>query len=369
MRSIRLPDLSGSGGRIQVMRRVVLALLAAVTVALPGAGYAAACSPLSCAPSQFSLANGTLLGFRDQALGPVRVVDLQTGERMFTLPGGYAGGDLLVHKNGKQLVWYDARTGEPAGDVSLANNIRLAGVSQDGKRAVGFRLTPDTATTVVIATTQGTRELVIPGRQWDFDALSGNNLFLIRYLTKGGYQIRMLDLATGKLAPKPLKDPHESGTIWGQPFSRLSSPDGRFLFTLFITSNGAAMVHELDLRSAKARCIDLPGTGDYVKAASWAMVLAPGGKTLWAAAPGYGRVVAIDVDRRVVTRAFRVALPTWAQGTGTRAAISPDATQIALADGQMVVVLDLAKQQITQRQMNPAVALGYAPDGRLWQLS
>jgi hypothetical protein len=34
-----------------------------------------------------------------------------------------------------------------------------------------------------------------------------------------------------------------------------------------------------------------------------------------------------------------------------------------------VVVLDLAKQQITQHQMNAAVALGYAPDGRLWRLS
>jgi hypothetical protein len=369
MRSIRLRDLSGSGGRIQVMKRVVLTVLAAVTVALPGAAHAAACSPLNCAPSQFAFANGTLLGFRDQALGPVKVVDLQTGERMFTMPGGYVGGDLLVHKAGKQLVWYDARAGEPAGDLTLAKSIRLAGVSQDGRRAVGFRLTPDAATTVVIATTQGVREIVIPGRQWDFDALSGDKLFLIRYLSVGGYQIRLLDLATGKLVPKPLKDPHESGTIWGQPFSRVSSPDGRFLFTLYITSNGAAMVHELDLRTAKARCIDLPGTGDYVRAASWAMVLAPGAQTLWAISPGYGRVVAIDVNRRVVTKAFRIDLPTWAQGRGTRAAISPDATQIALADGQMVAVLDVAKQQITQRQMNAAVALGYAPDGRLWRLS
>jgi len=113
MRSIRIRDLSGSGGRIQAMKRLLPALLAGVTVALPGAAHAAACSPLNCAPSQFALANGTLLGFRDQALGPVKVVDLQTGERLFTLPGGYAGGDLLVHKAGKQLVWYDARRARP----------------------------------------------------------------------------------------------------------------------------------------------------------------------------------------------------------------------------------------------------------------
>ena len=111
----------------------------------------------------------------------------------------------------------------------------------------------------------------------------------------GGYQVRLVDLATGKLASSPLKDPHESGTIWGQPFSRLASPDGRFLFTLYLGSNGGAMMHELDLKAAKARCIDLPGTGDYGSASSWALSLAPDGRTLWAVSPGYGRVVGIDV--------------------------------------------------------------------------
>ena len=56
------------------------------------------------------------------------------------------------------------------------------------------------------------------------------------------------------------------------------------------------MIHELDLKSATARCIDLPGTGDYGSATSWALSLAPGGRTLWAVSPGYGHVVAIDVS-------------------------------------------------------------------------
>ena len=74
-----------------------------------------------------------------------------------------------------------------------------------------------------------------------------------------------------------------------------SSADGRYLFTLYIGSNGGSMVHELDLKTATARCIDLPGTGDYASSTSWALVLAKDGRTLWAVSPGYGRVVG---DRR-----------------------------------------------------------------------
>ena len=347
----------------------MLPLLALVTLLTPGAARAAACSPLNCAPSQFTLAHGTLLGFRTGALRPVKVVDLRTGAVRFTLPGGLIAGNVLVHRAGKTLVWYDATTGVREHSVRLARSVRLAGVSQDGSRAVGFRLTPDTATTVVIAASNGTREAVIPGRQWDFDALRGDKLFLIRYLSTGGYQVRLLDLATGKLAPGPLKDPHESGTIWGQPFSRLASPDGRYLFTLYLGSNGGAMIHELDLKSATARCIDLPGTGDYGSAASWALSLAPGGRTLWAVSPGYGHVVGIDVLRRKVTTAFSIDVPNWSLGDGTRAAISPDGKQFAIADGTTVALVDLTRQRIVERRAGKASALGYSPEGRLWRLS
>jgi hypothetical protein len=349
------------------MKRLVLVLAAAVLL-LPGAAHAAACSPLNCAPSQFTLAHGTLIAYRASSLGAVRVADLRTGEHLFTLPGGIVSGDVLVHRQGLSVEWYDATTGTKTQTVTLPWAIRLAGVSQDGTRAVGFRLTPDGATTIEIVSPDATREVVVPGRQWDFDALRGDKLFLIRYLSSGGYQVRLLDLGTGKLASQPLKDPHESGTIWGMPFSRLSSEDGRYLFTLYITSNGAAMVHELDLAAGKARCIDLPGTGDYGSAATWAMMLGPGGHTLWTASPGYGRVVAIDVATRKVRTTFRIQLPYWNVATGTRAAISPDGHEIALADGETVALVGLSKKKVVKRTAAQAAALGYSPTGQLWKL-
>ena len=69
---------SGPAAVYLSMKRL-LPFLALLALLLPGAARAAACSPLNCAPSQFALAHGTLLGFRTAALRPVKVVDLRTG--------------------------------------------------------------------------------------------------------------------------------------------------------------------------------------------------------------------------------------------------------------------------------------------------
>jgi hypothetical protein len=129
------------------------------------------------------------------------------------------------------------------------------------------------------------------------------------------------------------------------------------------------MVHELNLRTATARCIDLPGTGDYGAAATWTMQGSPDGRTLWMVSPGYGRVVGIGVLSRKVTTAFRIDLAYWNNGTTPASALSPDGTQFALADGETVALLDLASKKIVQRDpAKKVIALGYAPDGsNLWK--
>ena len=342
------------------MKRLLLTCLLAL--ALPGAAQGAACSPLNCAPSQFTLAHGSLLGYRLAWDKPVTIVDLQTGEARHTLPGGLTAGNVLVHQNGPQLQWYDMTTGE---QTQVANNVDgdLAGLSQDGSRAVTINLRG-----VWIVSPTANRFVALPTGRWEVDALRGDNLFLIKYIGQGGsYQVRLLHVSTGKLESKPLKDPHESGTIWGQPFSRLASPDGKYLFTLYLAPNGASMIHALNLDAAQARCIDLPGTGDYMSATNWAMVQR--GNTLWLANPGYGRVVAIDIRARKVTKSFPLSLPYWNRGSGTRAALSPDGSRIALADGESVAVLGLADRKVLSRTTRKANALGYSPTGRLWALT
>ncbi len=348
------------------MTRLALVLAVAVVVLLPAGAQAAACSPLNCAPSQFTIAHGTLVAYRASALGPVHVADLGTGRKLFTVPGGFVGGHVLVHQAGNRLEWFDLRTGTLLRSTTAPWQMRFAGVSADGSRAVGFRR-PGGAQTVVIggASPSSWRQVPLPRGNWDFDALRGDNLFLIRYLAGGGYQVELVDLSTDSPTTRLLKDPRESGTIWGSPFARLASTDGRMLYTLYIASNGAAMVHELDLAHPSARCIDLPGTGDYGSAASWAMVLSPDEQTLWAVSPGYGRVVGIDVATRAVRTAFRIDLPYWNVGNGTRIALRGDGQELALGDDEEVARLDLAAHKVLARTKTAATALGYSPSGEL----
>jgi hypothetical protein len=342
------------------MTRLLLVLAAVTLLLLPGAASAAACSPMSCAPSQAELSNGSFLAYRTSSHAPVTVADLRTGESLASLPWGFLSGNVLVHQQGRRIEWYDARTGKKTAERTLPGSIRLAGASQDGSRAVAFR----SKKLVAIVTPTAVREVSLPVGNWDFDALRGNNLMLIKYLSSG-YQVRQLDLASASPTTRLLKDPHESGTIWGQPWSRLSSRDGRYVFTLYLASNGAAMVHELDLAKGRARCIDLPGTGSYGAGTSWGMAESPDGRTLWLAGPGYKRVIAIDIRTRKVMNSFSLSLPNWTLGSGTRISISPDGTRLALTDRETVAVVDLGTRKVVSRTSAKAVAVGWSPSGEL----
>jgi hypothetical protein len=349
------------------MTRLLLVLAAATILLLPGAADAAGCSPLNCAPSQFTLSHGTLVAYRHSALGRVSVTDLRTGKHLFSVPGGFVGGNVLVHHAGSRLTWFDLRTGAITAHTTVPKGFGFSGVSQDGARAVGFRQV-NGVQTLLLVSPHSSRRVSLPKGNWDYDALYRNNLFLIKYLKGGAYQVWFLDLTKGGSTAKLLKDPHESGTIWGSPFSRTASPDGRMLFTLYIAGNGAAMVHELNLARPAARCIDLPGTGDYGAASSWALTLAPGAHpgTLWAVSPGYEKVVGIDVGTRKVATAFAIDVPAWTMGWGTRVALGRDGTELAVADGKKTIArIALGEQRVIDLTTGAAVALGYAPTGLL----
>jgi hypothetical protein len=338
------------------MTRLLL-LLSAAALLLPGAAGAAACSPLDCAPSQFTFAHGTLIGYRVTARGAITVADLRTGQKLFRLPGGFVYGDTVLHQRGHTIEWWDATAGRLRSSAQPPWRGSLVGASQDGSRAVLLQ-----GSSAVIGTGHEWRRVPLPAGVWEFDALRGANLVLIKRQPRGSYQIWHVDLSSDSAPMHLLKDPHESGTIWGIPFERVASADGRYLFTLYITSNGASMVHELDLRAGTARCIDLPGTGDFGGSSTWALMLAPDGRTLWAASPGYGRVVAIDAVTRKVVDAFRIDLPYWFIGQPPRAAVSPDGTQFALADGETVALVDVhARRVVARKKAAHAIAVGYSP--------
>jgi hypothetical protein len=352
------------------VRRLLLIGLVAGAAAVPGAAPGAACSPLNCAASGVSIGKGLLAARPSGFTGAASVIDLRTGKLKWRLPAGILVGHTLVEQSAdREVTWHDAYTGAVTGRATFpgsSTTFSLAGLSQDGRRAVLLRTTPDT--TVVVVSRLGSTSFRLPDRDWEVDALSGDTLYLIHYLSKG-YEVRRYDLAANALDPKPLKDPNGSSTIWGQAWERASSPDGRYLFTLYLGPDGGAMVHQLDLRTAAARCIDLPGSGSFGAGTTWALELSPNGRTLWAVSPGYGRVVGIDVVTRTVRVVFRFRPETFGDDAplSSVSAISPDGTRIAVATGGKIYYVSLRQRTVVEGAPHGAIALGYAPGAtKLW---
>jgi hypothetical protein len=214
--------------------------------------------------------------------------------------------------------------------------------------------------------------LSFPSIRWQFDALRGDNLFLIRNLKTGGYQIRLAHVGSGGLearlqsAAMRIRGPLNAEALAQSHRDIVRRHET--LRTTFAMTGGkpVQIVSALDLQSAGALHRP-PGTGDFLSAASWALTTSADGRTLWAVSPGYGRVVAIDVASREVTTAFGIDRTGWRLGNGVSAVLSPDGTRLALADRASIAVVDVTAHRIVKRDFLRALALGYSPDGsRLW---
>jgi hypothetical protein len=108
--------------------------------------------------------------------------------------------------------------------------------------------------------------LRLPGA-WSFDAISpdGSRIYLIHSFFKHRevirYEVRALDLVSGRLLPGPIVDPEEPDErMQGSPVTRVSSRDGRWAYTLY-TGSEENFIHALDTVKGQAECIDLPRFG------------------------------------------------------------------------------------------------------------
>jgi hypothetical protein len=140
-------------------------------------------------------------------------------------------------------------------------------------------LTHDGRLLVLQATPLGseTRFLVLDVSRWlsirraislrgDFayDALSPGaaTLYLIQHVPDPGgarYRVRAYDLRAGRLLPRVIADRRERGwTMSGYPVARATSPDGRWVYTLYRQADNYPFVHALDTATRNAVCIALP---------------------------------------------------------------------------------------------------------------
>jgi hypothetical protein len=188
-----------------------------------------------------------------------RYVTLGTGRNTVVARIETSGGEIARSRilDGRFTIPAVAYDGSPSG------------LSADGKTLVLVRprtAFPQRRTTFSVMEAQAlrARDVITLRGDFSFDAISpdGSALYLIHYLSPRDptlYEVRVLDLGSGRLLPGPVVDPSEPDErMAGLPLSRAVSPDGRWAYTLYDGRGHEPFIHALDTVGRRAVCIDLP---------------------------------------------------------------------------------------------------------------
>ena len=185
----------------------------------------------------------------------------------------------------------------------VANDGSTGGISADGKTLVlGQAGAPQAASRFAVVSTKRLelRRVITLRGSFAFDAISprGVTVYLIQFASPNGpdYNVRALDLRTGRLVPGAIVDKRErESDMQGIPATRVSTRDGGWAYTLYANPAGNSFVHALDTRHRAAVCIDLPWTrADAVF--NVRMALTRDERQLVLTQPGRGRMATIDLQ-------------------------------------------------------------------------
>src|SRR5919204_939137 len=198
----------------------------------------------------------------------------------FLSPDGVASGQVryvaLPAGRGTLLEKLSLTTAKPLRTHSLGGRVGVpviasdgtaGGLSHDGGTLVlGAERTtyPQVKSTLYVMNTGNLslrRRIHLEG-DFSFDAISpdGATIYLIQLDPRDftHYAVRAFDTASWRLDPKPVVDRREPDeAMRGYPMTRVTSPDGRFAYTLYIGGE-KPFVHALDTMRRSSACIDLP---------------------------------------------------------------------------------------------------------------
>lgn len=163
-----------------------------------------------------------------------------------------------------------------------------AGLSHDGRTLVlESTAVGDSTDFLVIDTRTGrARNNFFLKGDYSFDALSpdASKLYLVQHVdlttSASRYVVRAYDLRTDRLLPGRIADrTQKSWVMQGDPVTRATTPDGRWVYTLYQNYGGYPFIHALDTVRGVAHCIGIPWkTKD--QSALGNLVLSPHGSTL-----------------------------------------------------------------------------------------
>ncbi|MDQ3992838.1 MAG: hypothetical protein M3229_04180 [Actinomycetota bacterium] len=347
------------------MKRVVPLALLALVVAVPAGGADGCFGP--CNGASVNPPGTTVLAVRPRGDGgPLVAYDTRTGKRRYTLPAGIPSADGRSYSTARPrgrwttLQTFDTRTGALIRRWRVASAGWLTAVSAQGRWLAlnHYRAKPrpgrTTITLLHARSGKVARTLRLPGA-FDVDTISadGERLFLVQYLNgaHGRYQIRVFDLENGRLRREPIKGADEGAVMTGYGTHAVGSPDGRWLFTLYVnTARSLAFIHALNVETARPRCIFLPSRPRAWDAMTrYSLTLAPDGRHVYAANPVLGLVADVDLSKMRVVRTVEFQPERAAARrlpTRTNAAISPDGRTLYFTGARSVWAYDAAAARV-----------------------
>lgn len=151
----------------------------------------------------------------------------------------------------------------------ITHNLAL-GMFRDGSAFVlqSVGTGPTTSFAVVRTSDLAVREAITLRGAYAFDALSpdGSMLYLVRHRSADDFQhyvVRAFDLRRHVLRPGRVADKTQQGWVMqGYPSARIETPDGRWVYTLYVDDGGYPFVHALDTVRAVAHCVGFAWSGD-----------------------------------------------------------------------------------------------------------
>lgn len=337
-----------------------------------------------------------------QSSQQVSVIDSQSHSIERTLPFGTPSPDWthLYSVNAGALVDLNPQTGSARHMMPLHGDFQLppatisglpGGLSQDGRwlvlqafDAAGASIPTATYFLVVDTSYKTPAKRIDLTGYFQFDAVSndGERVYMIEYLPANSYHVRVFDVPAGRLDQTIIVDKSDGdAAMTGLRLAGVASPDGHWLYSMYIRDKQGAFIHALSLDGNIAFCLDLPGPGYSVggDAFRWSLALSADGSRLYAANGGMGVVAELDTSSGAPTlmRTVHIDTPKQSAGLlvpdvqakgfgGDGAVLSPDGRTLVISGATGVVWIDTANLQATGRQLDgwTVWSLALSPNGK-----
>jgi hypothetical protein len=310
----------------------------------------------------------------------IAALDPDSGRLEFEATGAVASGDWSVLWQSRwnddettALVPLDPVRGDDrAGGMTVDKLVVARLASYNGTaialmppRAAADRYFPEprehTSITVARADTAETRTYELDGNfEPEAFSLDTKSLYVIQYfpaLTPTSYQVRRLNLDSGKVEVVFDLDSKIQERMGGVAHTHVAAPDGSMLYTLYTdVASNKTFIHVLSLEKEWAHCIDLPTGISATDGATLTLALTPDRRSLVVADRLSGEVAIMDTESLEIVRSGNVGGAT----VPMPASAATDGELLYLGTPGEILVVHLGTLEVVERWSAPDNLLGIA---------